>query len=49
MPLPIALPGEKMPANVERFLEASKGEPLLYFDSYDALKIFLCAIIEVGG
>ena len=40
MPLPIALPGEKMPANVERFLEASKGEPLLYFDSYDALKFF---------
>ena len=40
MPLPIALPGEKMPANVERFLEASKGEPLLYFNSYDALKFF---------
>lgn len=40
MPLPVALPGEKMPTNVERFLEASKGEPLLYFDSYDALKFF---------
>lgn len=40
MPLPVALPGEKMPTNVERFLEASKGEPLLYFDSYEALKYF---------
>ena len=40
MPLPVALPGEKMPTNVERFLEASKGEPLLYFDSYEALKFF---------
>ena len=29
-----------MPTNVERFLEASKGEPLLYFDSYEALKFF---------
>ena len=37
MPLPVALPGEKMPTNVERFLEASKGEPLLYFDSYEAV------------
>ena len=40
-PLPEALPGEKMPLNVERFLEASKGKPLMYFDSYDALKFFL--------
>lgn len=39
-PLPVALPGEKMPTNVERFLEASKGESLLYFDSYEALKFF---------
>lgn len=39
-PLPVALPGEKMPTNVERFFEASKGEPLMFFDSYDALKFF---------
>lgn len=39
-PLPSALPGEKLPIDVERFLEASKGEPLMFFDSYDALKFF---------
>lgn len=39
-PLPVASPGEKMPENVERFLEASGGESLTFFDSYDALKRF---------
>ena len=39
-PLPVALPGEKMPANVERFLEASNGEPLMFFGSYNVLKLF---------
>lgn len=39
-PLPVASPGEKMPENVERFLEASGGESLMFFDSYDALKRF---------
>lgn len=41
-PLPTAVPGEKLPTNVERFLEASKGEALMFFDSYEALKVFLC-------
>lgn len=39
-PLPVVSPGEKMPENVERFLEASGGESLMFFDSYDALKRF---------
>lgn len=39
-PLPVASSGEKMPENVERFLEASGGESLMFFDSYDALKRF---------
>lgn len=39
-PLPVAVPGEKLPTDVERFLAASNGEPLLYFDSYKALKFF---------
>lgn len=39
-PLPVAVPGEKQPTNVERFLEASNGEDLLFFDSYEALKFF---------
>ncbi|WP_294473002.1 DUF3843 family protein [uncultured Bacteroides sp.] len=39
-PVPVASPGEKMPENVERFLEASGGEPLMFFDSYEALKKF---------
>ncbi len=38
--LPVALPGEKMPENVARFMEASGGESLMYFDSYLALKMF---------
>lgn len=29
-----------MPTDVEHFLEAGKGEPLMFFDSYDALKFF---------
>lgn len=40
-PLPVVVPGEKLPTNVEHFLEASHGEPLMYFDSYDSLKLFL--------
>ncbi|WP_277133982.1 MULTISPECIES: DUF3843 family protein [Bacteroides] len=39
-PLPVALPGEKMPTNVERFFEASNGESLMFFGSYNALKFF---------
>lgn len=39
-PLPVASPGEKMPENVERFLEASGGESLTFFDSYNAMKRF---------
>lgn len=39
-PLPVAFPGGKIPVDVERFLEASKGKPLLFFESYAALKFF---------
>ncbi len=46
MPLPVALPGEKMPTDVERFLEASNGEPLLYIDSYRALKFFFVQALK---
>lgn len=38
--LPVASLGEKLPTNVELFLKASGGEPLMYFDSYTALKVF---------
>ena len=38
--LPVASLDEKQPTNVERFLQASEGEPLMYFDSYNALKLF---------
>lgn len=39
-PLPEIVPGAALPADVEHFLEAGKGEPLMFFDSYDALKFF---------
>lgn len=39
-PVRVAVPGEKLPVDVEHFLEASGGEPLMFFDSYDALKKF---------
>lgn len=39
-PMPDVLPGEKMHADVERFLEASNGKSLMYFDSYEALRFF---------
>lgn len=39
-PLPVAAAGEKLPTNVERFFEASHGESLMYFDSYDSLRLF---------
>lgn len=32
--------GEKQPTNVARFLKASGGKPLMYFNSYDALRLF---------
>lgn len=38
--LPDVVAGGKLPANVERFMEASGGEPLMFFDSYTALKLF---------
>lgn len=40
-PVRVPVPGEKLPVDVERFLEASEGEPLMFFESYDALKTFL--------
>ena len=45
-PLPTAVPGEKLPTNVERFLEASKGEALMFFDSYEALKVFFVQALK---
>ena len=39
-PLPEIVPGAALPTDVEHFLEAGKGEPLMFFDSYDALKFF---------
>ena len=39
-PLPEIVPGAALPTDVELFLEAGKGEPLMFFDSYDALKFF---------
>lgn len=37
---------EKMPTNVERFLKASGGEELMYFDSYAALKFFFVQALQ---
>mgnify|MGYP006990181813 CR=1 FL=1 len=37
-PLPTAVPGEKLPTNVERFLEASKEIPILVKQSLSILK-----------
>lgn len=38
--LPVIVPGEKLPVDVERFLVASKGEPLMYISSYAELRSF---------
>lgn len=38
--LPVASPGGSLPTNVERFMKASGGEALMFFDSYAALKRF---------
>lgn len=32
--------GEKLPANIDRFLKASGGKPLMFFNSYSALRFF---------
>lgn len=44
--LPIVSLDEKLPVNVERFMKASGGESLLYFDSYAALKIFFVQTLK---
>lgn len=44
--LPVALPDEKLPTNVERFMKASGGESLLFFDSYAALKVFFVQAMQ---
>lgn len=44
--LPVASLDEKMPTNVERFLKASGGEALMYFDSYAALKFFFVQVLQ---
>lgn len=44
--LPVALPDEKLPTNVERFMNASGGESLMYFDSYAALKLFFVQALQ---
>ena len=38
--LPVVSAGEKLPTNVERFMEASGGEALMFFGSYGELKCF---------
>lgn len=38
--LPIASADDRLPTNVERFMKASGGESLMFFDSYTALKRF---------
>ena len=45
-PLPAVPVGEKLPTNVERFLEASGGEQLLYFNSYQSLKVFFVQALQ---
>lgn len=45
-PLPVAAPDEALPTNVARFLEASGGEPLLFFDSYQSLKQFFVQSLQ---
>lgn len=37
---------EEMSTNVELFLKASGGEDLMYFDSYESLKIFLVQALQ---
>ena len=44
--LPVAAPGDQLPVNVERFLKASGGEPLMFFDSYEALKLFFVQALQ---
>lgn len=46
MPLPVIVEGEKLPTNVELFLQASGREPVLYFDSYDLLKLFFIQALK---
>lgn len=46
LPLQAAVPGsDTLPAYVERFLEASQGEPLMFFSSYTAMKDFFIGIL----
>ncbi len=47
--LPVASPGDQLPVNVERFLKASGGEPLMFFDSYEALKLFFVQALQWEG
>ena len=44
--LPVALMDEKLPVNVERFMKASGGEALMFFDSYAALKLFFIQALK---
>ena len=44
--LPVASPGDQLPVNVERFLKASGREPLMFFDSYEALKLFFVQALQ---
>lgn len=47
--LPVASLDEKMPTNVERFLKASGGEALMYFDSYASLTFFFVQSLQWEG
>lgn len=48
-PLPVASPADQLSTNVERFLKASGGESLLFFDSYAALAVFFVQALGWEG
>ncbi|MDR0940058.1 MAG: DUF3843 family protein [Mediterranea sp.] len=48
-PLPTILPDTKLPIDTKRFLEASGGEALLFFGSYDDLRRFFVETLKWGN
>lgn len=44
--LPVVEDDDKLPTNVERFLKVSGGESLMFFDSYDSLKLFFVQALQ---
>lgn len=45
-PVPEIKPGDVLKPDVERFLEASRGNPLMFFLNYSELKPFLVEVLE---